>query len=609
MFRYYDNASAASGTLRNRPSDTAKAAGQEAIESDSRSAKFSTLRTAGIFLFGPLSGLLFVCLLPLISLLIVVTLFSKAAFASGALQSEEAAVCMSCHSTQDAVKTFRNREKLSVRIAESHFRDSVHSFLTCTSCHSAVSMESHPSAQYASRQEFVEQISKACRGCHSDEQLRVKPIHWQAITRSNAPPCSECHGSHSVRKTAAWKQSASNSQYCLTCHKKDITTSVNGEALSLAIDENILKKSVHRMNECTQCHSDFSKKDHPLIRSKNRRELSIALSGVCRGCHDEKYRQHEGSFHSKLLMEGNRDAPVCTDCHGAHSIGPKDMAETLSGTPCRKCHENTFEAYKSSVHGRAKMSGNTSAPICSSCHSAHEVRPALSSRSPRTTCLGCHKDAAMKHQEWLPNSERHLETIACTACHVANAETTVYLRVTDNASGQDVYKARLKETLGAGYDSLTSSRAEGLEAQHLWDVYQRLGGNRSEAGITGTIGLEDCSQSHKMVGKKWAVKQCDGCHDADSRFFKSVAMAIISSDGKEEHYKVNRAALGSVYTLLPMNRFYVLGSTRVKLLDIIGVLMVFGGMSVPIVHLTLRILTIPVREAKRMNKLRKEGRK
>jgi hypothetical protein len=45
------------------------------------------------------------------------------------------------------------------------------------------------------------------------------------------------------------------------------------------------------------------------------------------------------------------------------------------------------------------------------------------------------------------------------------------------------------------------------------------------------------------------------------------------------------------------------------LLDVLGILMVFGGMSVPIVHMTLRFLTIPIREAKRMNKLRKEGRK
>ena len=116
----------------------------------------------------------------------------------------------------------------------------------------------------------------------------------------------------------------------------------------------------------------------------------------------------------------------------------------MSGTPCRKCHESTFEAYKNSVHGQAKMSGNSQAPICSSCHSAHQVGPALASRSPKATCFGCHEDAAALHKEWLPNADLHLDAIACTACHVPEAEHTVYLRVTDSSSGASINKAKLK---------------------------------------------------------------------------------------------------------------------------------------------------------------------
>jgi len=86
-------------------------------------------------------------------------------------------------------------------------------------------------------------------------------------------------------------------------------------------------------------------------------------------------------------------------------------------------------------------------------------------------------------------------------------------------------------------------------------------------------------------------------------------MAFISPDGHEEHFKVNRAVLGSLFMVLPMNKFYAIGSTRIRVLDILGILMVLGGMSVPLLHATLRVLTIPIREAKRMNKLRKEGRK
>jgi predicted CXXCH cytochrome family protein len=609
MFRFNGGQVVTKGTYWNLSNGEGISAEREMVLPGDSTVNYLKIPTAGIFLLGPLSGLLFVCLLPLMSMLMVVTLMARSASASDALKSEEAAMCMGCHANQGVVKTFTNKEKLSVQISDSHFNDSVHGFLTCTSCHSSVSMDSHPSAQYASRKAFAAQVSIACKQCHGDEQLMAKPMHRQAITRSNAPPCSDCHGSHAIRKTARWKESASNAQYCLTCHKKDLSLSLNGETLSLSINEATLRKSVHSGHECSQCHDEYSKKNHPLKSFKNRRELSIALSGVCSSCHTEKYKQHQGSMHTSMLMQGNRNAPVCTDCHGAHAVGPKAMAETLSGTPCRKCHESTFQAYQSSVHGQAKMSGNTHAPICSSCHSAHEVRPALASRSPKATCFGCHKEAAALHKEWLPNAEMHLEAIACTACHVPEAEHTVYLRITDNKSGASINKANLKEFLGPGYDDLTSSKKNGLEGQHLWDAYQKLEGNKSAAGFTGTLGLQDGNKSHNLAGKKWAVKQCDSCHDANSKFFKTVAMAIIAPNGHEEHYAVNRAVLGSVITLLPINHFYVLGSTRVRLLDILGILMVFGGMSVPLVHMALRILTIPIREAKRMNKLRKEGRR
>jgi predicted CXXCH cytochrome family protein len=574
-----------------------------------RQERYLKVPTAGIFLLGPLSGLLFVCILPLMSLLIVVTLLSKTASASEATKSEEAQMCMGCHSSQGVVKTFKNKEKLSVYIDESHFKDSAHSFLTCTGCHSSVSLDNHPSATYASRKEFALQVSSACKGCHSNEQLMAKPIHRQAITRANAPPCSDCHGSHAVRKTKSWKETASNSQYCLTCHKNELSTSLNGEALSLSIDEKILRKSVHASHNCSDCHVSFSKKNHPLQSFKDRRDLSISLSGVCRGCHAAKYKQLEGSIHSSMLAQGNKKAPVCTDCHGAHSVGPKALGETMSGVPCKKCHEGTFEAYKTSVHGQAKMHGNVSAPICSSCHSAHSVMPALASRSPKTTCFGCHKDAVAIHKEWLPNAETHLDAVSCTACHVPDVERTVYLRITDNDSGKNVNKSKAMEFLGPGYANLTTPRAEGIEGKHLWDTYQRLGDKNSGAGLTATLGLQDGNQSHRLAPKMRAVKQCDSCHDADSKFFRAVSMAFISPDGHEEHFKVNRAVLGSLFMVLPMNKFYAIGSTRIRVLDILGILMVLGGMSVPLLHATLRVLTIPIREARRMNKLRKEGRR
>jgi hypothetical protein len=117
------------------------------------------------------------------------------------------------------------------------------------------------------------------------------------------------------------------------------------------------------------------------------------------------------------------------------------------------------------------------------------------------------------------------------------------------------------------------------------------------------------SEAHQLSLKKYAVKECESCHSQESDFFKSVTVAVVKADGRLTRYKAKPEVLGSMFSLLSLKQFYVLGSTRLKVLDWIGILMVFGGMSVPIAHITLRAITSPIREAKRLNKMRKEGKR
>ncbi len=608
MLRFYGGLTVGKGTYWNLSSGESIDVADKKVLPGDRRVKYLRIPTMGIFLLGPFLGLLFVCSIPLMSLIFALTFLPRIALASDALKSDEAAMCMGCHSSPGMVKTFTNKEQLSVNLTESHFKGTVHGFLTCTGCHTDISMDKHPSAQYASIREFAIAVSKSCRSCHSDEQLMAKPLHKQAITKANAPPCSDCHGSHAISKVSESKDAASN-QYCLTCHKKQLSISVNGEKVSLTIDEAALKKSVHSTHNCSDCHASFSKKSHPIVKFGSKREMSISISGVCKGCHSEKYTQYQGSIHFNMLQQGNKTSPVCTDCHGAHSVGPKALAETIKGVPCRRCHEGTFEMYEGSVHGKAKTIGKAEAPLCSSCHFAHEVKPAMLSRSPRTACLGCHKNADDLHDKWLPNAGIHLEAVSCTACHVPDVERRVYLRITDSDSGKSIDKGKIKDLLGADYDKLLAAEANGIEGKQLWNTYQTFGDKKIDANIVGSLGLKNCNQSHQIAPKIKALRNCEDCHSAGSKSFNSVSIAFTTPDGHEEHYNVNPTVLGSIFTILPLNQFYVLGSTRIKILDIIGILMVVGGMSVPIAHVTLRMLTSPIREAKRLNKLRKEGKK
>lgn len=566
---------------------------QELVLPGERHERYLRIPKIAVFIFGPLFGLLFVFSMPLILLLSGLTLLSPVAIASEILNSEESRMCLSCHSNPDLVKTFKNNERISVHIREKDFKGTVHSFLSCTSCHTDVSMDKHPSTQYNSKRDFAFLTSKACRMCHADKQLMSKPAHRSALTRANAPPCSDCHGSHSIRKIAEWKKTVDESQYCLACHKHDLNIILSkGEVLSLSVDEAEIKKSVHSSHKCSDCHAAFSKESHPIKIFGSKRELSIAISSeTCRRCHTEEHIKLQGSIHSKVLKEGDLNAPVCTDCHGAHSVVSKAILETMDGTPCIRCHETAFKDYKKSAHFNAKIKGIKNAPMCSSCHFAHEIKPALISQSVRTVCMGCHEKAVDTHEKWLPDVEAHFEVVSCTVCHVLEGGHRVYLHLTDAATGKIIPQSRIKELLGKRYEKLEGLQGKPIDDRQIWAIYQELRNKGVDVTIAGTLGLQHKGQSHSLATKDKALKDCNSCHNANSEFFKTVVMAVITPEDKEELYAVNPNALKSTISALPLRQFYVFGSTRLVVLDFLGIFMVVAGASLPVVHIAARILT------------------
>lgn len=572
--------------------------------------------TLGLVLLGPIFGMLYVCLLPLIAVMTLLLALPEYASAKKAEILDNSRMCMTCHTSKGIAKIFRNKEKMSVFVRADDFRSTVHGMLKCTDCHSKISMETHPGRSFDSKSAFVLDAAKACGSCHPDDQLRAKPNHaFLSGNKTNAPPCTQCHGAHTVKRISEWKPSLAKNQYCLTCHGQNFSkTHTNGEKLSLHIDTSTLAASVHNGHACTDCHSDYSKSAHPMKQFASGREHTIAVSGVCKKCHPDKHTAVRESIHSTMISEGNLKAPVCVDCHGFHSIGPKDTFDTMSGVPCRKCHEEVFQVYSKSVHGVARTSGHHDAPLCSSCHFAHEVKVTAMTERIKGACLGCHPDAESAHTKWLPNAGLHLSAVACASCHSPNAGKGIFLKLYDEASGSPFTEEQMTQLLGISYDRLSSrldSHGDGIDSNELWQIIKDLNEKGANARLTfmGRMDVSQGAEAHQLSIKNNAVRDCESCHSADSDYFKSVTVAIVKADGRLTKYTAKPEVLGSMISLLSLKQFYVLGSTRLKVLDWIGILMVLGGASVPVLHIMARILTSPIREAKRMNQLRKGGKR
>jgi hypothetical protein len=196
---------------------------------------------------------------------------------------------------------------------------------------------------------------------------------------------------------------------CLQCHSDPSLTLPldDGQLLSLYIEQEVYDNSVHGKEgyACVQCHTNLGQYPHPGFSAKDRRDLALQLYTSCQRCHSGQYKLTLDSAHEQARKAGNREAAICTDCHGAHNTKRLSDPETRSLLPearthipqtCAQCHSLIDEKYRNSVHGSALIGeGNPDVPTCIDCHGVHNIE------DPRTTtfrlkspsiCSECHTD-------------------------------------------------------------------------------------------------------------------------------------------------------------------------------------------------------------------------
>jgi len=389
---------------------------------------------------------------------------------------------------------------------------------------------------------------------------------------------------------AAADAPSASDQQCLGCHgspgmEKKLE---DGGTLSLYVPADMYVKSVHRPVSCTGCHSDIDPAAHPPAKNDiaSARSLSIIMTQVCRGCHADQSRQWESSIHAALVRSSNPAAPICIDCHNPHAV-IKGAAESIGQIPCKKCHTDIYTAYLGSMHGKARLkSAESSAPICSDCHSAHAVKPTSLGQGPEAACFGCHAGVLEAHETWLPNAALHFEVVSCPACHAPQAQRKVDLMLIDSKDAQPLGTEQVGVPL---FEASAHSDSKGIDAQTLWNLLQTL--NRSGiAGKTvlrGRLEAATGPQAHQLADKSQAISDCRTCHSAGSQAFQSVTISLIEPQGQRVGYGANADVLSSPISLESVGGFYAIGGTRIKLLDILVILAIVGGVGVAVGHLTL----------------------
>jgi cytochrome b subunit of formate dehydrogenase len=289
-----------------------------------------------------------------------------AAGPSGALAADEPdappdldrATCLSCHDGSDGAieVTGADGEDRELQAVDPHgFARGVHSDLQCVDCHLEItdSSANHQIAEGATR-----------------------------------PDCVQCH--LQLHETATARNRVSDRMRLLA-------ENIESYRASFHARPNVDDES--RPNaSCHDCHNTHTF-DIPPLGTGKRFEWRLEVSNLCGSCHEDQLEIWSESVHGRqVLEEHNPQAAACVDCHTAHEVkrARSQEAKLTITESCGNCHDDRYDSYKATYHGKITTLGYANTAKCYDCHGSHDIEP---SSNPAAythvdnrleTCQNCH---------------------------------------------------------------------------------------------------------------------------------------------------------------------------------------------------------------------------
>jgi hypothetical protein len=324
--------------------------------------------------------------------------------------------CLKCHdnpnlkSSVDGHSLFVDAKKLEA---------SSHQKINCGQCHVINNPFKHRPCE--NLQQKVD-----CASCHAEVGTEYnKSIHGVLFAQNDpdAPSCKECHGTHEVLGHLNPKSpifSIRIPKLCANCHRAGEKSAVRSATTEDVIShytesihgKGLLKSGLTVTATCTDCHSKH------FILPKKESESSVnhaKIAQTCGKCHNGIEEQFDKSIHSPLVSKTNKVLPVCSTCHSAHEIRRADTEgfKLEIMRTCGNCHEKIAETYFDTYHGKVSQLGYTKTAKCYDCHGAHDILPPsnpvshLSRQNVLATCQKCHLSANKQFAGYFTHATHH----------------------------------------------------------------------------------------------------------------------------------------------------------------------------------------------------------
>jgi hypothetical protein len=216
--------------------------------------------------------------------------------------------CLECHTATKKVQLEEaGTEKPSTFLSPDLILKTVHGELPCTACHKGYTR--------AVERKNVSRFGKAeTRVLHSEQEYRN---YTQVATEA----CGDKN-----------------------CHEKE-----QEQFLAGSHSQRIVKTD-RDLPTCTTCHNFhyiprlFRDKKGKTMKISAELKIDVAVH-LCGSCHISELNTYTGNYHYKALRLGNRDAPMCYDCHGGHMSTPLKSGSPEAVKSCKTCHENASSEF------------------------------------------------------------------------------------------------------------------------------------------------------------------------------------------------------------------------------------------------------------------------
>jgi predicted CXXCH cytochrome family protein len=315
---------------------------------------------------------------------------------------------------------------------------------------------------------------------------------------------------------------------------------------------------------------------------------SVSKNTDCISCHGNQAQVGSQNYIDPTNFGHTTHAKFgCKTCHDAISIGHPDGRSVARTTGCGDCHNDIISQYSASIHGDKAS--------CSGCHNPHTVfsPKEISAAGMNKQCANCHDNNKIvaSHSKWLPQTDLHLGAIACIACHskAENYVINIYIAKRNDAPEQKLDLAGFDELRKrSGSDNIKYLIDRNRDSYVSLDELRTFNRDPANKDLYLKAMLIPVKPTHSFqtFDNRW---DCSFCHASGPEVMQTSFLSLPENNGTFQQVAVEKGAAMAALRTIP--NFYLVGSTRNGFLNKIGLLILAGGMVMPIGHGFLRFLS------------------